>query len=105
MGNKVALAKPAVSFGSRSRGLGQGGDNTCRLAVEGFQAAEVTPVGDGTKLGFRHRGFGLCCHVGGLVAVMPDIRDFMGDDQVMFGADGNLDIVTDHPRAPAAGRH
>ena len=36
---------------------------------------------------------------------MADIGDLMGDDEVVLGVDRNLDVVTDHSRAPATGRH
>ena len=57
------------------------------------------------EFGNCHCVFGLCCHVGELVTVMPNIGDLMGNDEVMLGVDGNLDVVTDHPAAPSAGRH
>ncbi len=40
-----------------------------------------------------------------LGAVVALIDDLMGHDQVMFGIDGGLHVVTDDARAPAGGRH
>ena len=36
---------------------------------------------------------------------MADVGDLVGDDQVMLGVDGGLDVVADDPAAPPAGRH
>jgi hypothetical protein len=102
---KVVPAEPAVSLGARRGGLGQGRDNACLLAVKDFLAAEITPVDDDMQFGCCHRVFGLYSHVGELVTVMANVGDFMGNDKVVLGVDGNVDVVTDHPTAPTAGRH
>jgi len=58
-------------------------------------APEVTPVGDGMEFSNCLRVFGLCRHVSQLVTVMANVGDLMGNDKVMFGVEGNLDVVTD----------
>ena len=52
-----------------------------------------------------HRRFGLARHVRQLAAIMADVGDLVGDDQMMPGVDGRLDVVADHAAAPAAGGH
>ena len=86
------------------RALGHDWDNACLLAIQDFLAAEIAPVGDDMEF-ITAIAFWPVCHVGELVTVMADVGDFMGDDEVVLGVDGSLDVVTDHPSAPAAGGH
>src|SRR6266700_2296260 len=92
----VAEVLLAEALWVRGHRLWQRDRDACLVALQDFFAAEVAAVGDDIEI----RCFQSCLRLLGymckLCPVTPDIRHLMRDDQMVFGVDGDLDIVADN---------
>jgi hypothetical protein len=75
------------------------------LARQDFLAVEVAAVGDDIEALRFQRCFGLLGHVRELRPVGPDVGYLMCDDQMMFGVDGDLNVIANDAGASTARRH
>jgi hypothetical protein len=89
----------------RGHWLWQRNRNACFFACQDLLAAEVASVSDCIEILCSQRRFGVLSYRRELRPVSSDVGHLMGDDQMMYGVDGDLDIVADDTGASTARRH
>jgi hypothetical protein len=89
---KVLLAEALWVRGHR---LWQRDHDACFVALQDFFAAEVAAVSDNIEIGSFKCCLRLLGYMCKLRPVAPDVGHLMRDDQMVFGVDGNLDVVAD----------
>ncbi len=103
--DKIRLAKAALRLGVRRCELGNINGDACRFASDDFLAIIVSPIGNGFEFIDTKRFLDLFGNVGQLAPIRPHIGDFVGDDQIMLGIHGALNIIAHNAGVPAACGH
>ena len=102
---KSRLVEQAGCGVVRCQRLGDHRGNTGTFARQDVAAFVVAAIRQCDELVFRGSCLGKLGPVRQLTAVMADVGDLVGHDQVVLGIDRGLHVVAHDARAPAAGRH
>ncbi len=103
--DEILPGEEAALGPARRQGFGHDRRDACAFAQEDLVAIEVAAVGQGGDLLAARGLLYVERHGRKLVAVVPLIDHLMGDDQMVLGVDGDLNIVADGGGAFAAGGH
>ncbi len=103
--HKVAFVEATLSLAVGGQRLGHQRRHPGLVAIQNLFAFEVAAISNDGQIFLSRRIACLRGHREQLGAVMADVGDFVGDDQMMLGIHRGLDVVADHAGAPATGGH
>jgi len=102
---KVLFDKLALGLVAGGLRLWEGDGDTGLLSGQDLLAAEIAAVGHDIRFIDLERGFRLLGHGRESSAVVADIGDLVGHDQMMRGIDGGLYVAAHRAAAPAGDRN